>query len=163
QAQIISYEEYTPYGSTSYEAVRSQTETPKRYHYTGKERDQENGFTYHGSRYYAPWLGRWVSCDSGRPLADGANMYEFVKESPIVRFDPDGMSGIKVTEADVSLRFSNILVELNWAFATEVRISVNVGGISVKTIADYYGHPPGQPNKLWHFEIKIDDQSLPGA
>ena len=38
QAQIISYEEYTPYGSTSYQAVRSQTETPKRYRYTGKER-----------------------------------------------------------------------------------------------------------------------------
>src|SRR5262249_41842374 len=31
QAQIISYEEYTPYGSTSFQAVRSQTETPKRY------------------------------------------------------------------------------------------------------------------------------------
>ena len=28
QAQIISYEEYSPYGSTSYQAVRSQTETP---------------------------------------------------------------------------------------------------------------------------------------
>ena len=31
QAQIVSYEEYFPYGSTSYQAVRSQTETPKRY------------------------------------------------------------------------------------------------------------------------------------
>ena len=36
KAQIISYEEYTPYGSTSYQAVRSQTETPKRYRYTGR-------------------------------------------------------------------------------------------------------------------------------
>jgi uncharacterized protein RhaS with RHS repeats len=58
QAQIISYEEYTPYGSTSYQAVRSQTETPKRYRYTGKERDEESGLYYHGARYYAPWLGR---------------------------------------------------------------------------------------------------------
>ena len=41
-AQVISYEEYTPYGSTSYQAVRSQTETPKRYRYTGQERDEEN-------------------------------------------------------------------------------------------------------------------------
>ena len=63
QAQIISYEEYTPYGSTSYQAVRSQTETPKRYRYTGKERDEESGLNYHGARYYAPWLGRWMSCD----------------------------------------------------------------------------------------------------
>src|SRR5205823_2920888 len=58
QAQIISYEEYTPYGSTSYQAVRSQTETPKRYRYTGKERDEESGFEYHSARYYLPWLGR---------------------------------------------------------------------------------------------------------
>ena len=43
QAHIISYEEYTPYGSTSYQAVRSQIETPKRYRYTAKERDEENG------------------------------------------------------------------------------------------------------------------------
>ena len=63
QAQIISYEEYSPYGSTTYQAVRSQTETPKRYRYTGKERDEESGLYYHGARYYAPWLGRWVSCD----------------------------------------------------------------------------------------------------
>src|SRR5262249_131719 len=59
RAQIVSYEEYYPYGSTSYQAVRSKTETPKRYRYTGKERDEENGLYYHGARYYACWLGRW--------------------------------------------------------------------------------------------------------
>lgn len=57
QGQIISYEEYYPYGSTAYQAVRSQTETPKRYRYTGMERDEESGFYYHGARYYAPLLG----------------------------------------------------------------------------------------------------------
>ena len=60
-AQIISYEEYYPYGSTSYQAVRSQTETAKRYRYSGKERDDESGLDYHGARYYAPWLGRWAN------------------------------------------------------------------------------------------------------
>src|SRR5262249_52393276 len=63
QAQIITYEEYTPYGSTAYQAMRSQTETPKRYRYTGKERDEESGLYYHGARYYASWWGRWVSPD----------------------------------------------------------------------------------------------------
>ena len=60
---VVSYEEYFPYGSTSYRAVRSQTETPKRYRYTGKERDEESGLDYFGARYYAPWLGRWTSPD----------------------------------------------------------------------------------------------------
>ena len=43
--QIISYEEYYPYGSTSYQAGRSAAEVSlKRYRYTGKERDEETGF-----------------------------------------------------------------------------------------------------------------------
>jgi hypothetical protein len=46
QAQIISYEEYAPYGSSTYQAVRSRTETPKRYRYTGKERDEESRLYY---------------------------------------------------------------------------------------------------------------------
>src|SRR2546430_3385266 len=63
QAQIVTYEEYTPYGSTSDQAVRSQMDVPKRYCYTGTERDEESGFYYHGARYYAPWLGRWTASD----------------------------------------------------------------------------------------------------
>lgn len=62
QAAIISYEEYYAYGSTSYQAGPNAAEVSlKRYRYTGKERDEESGFYYHGARYYAPWLGRWVS------------------------------------------------------------------------------------------------------
>src|SRR5262249_19647867 len=39
-AAIFSYEEYYPYGSTSYQAVRSTAEVSlKRYRYIGKERD----------------------------------------------------------------------------------------------------------------------------
>ena len=63
QAQVISYEEYAPYGSSMYQAVRSRLETAKRYRYAGKERDEESGLYYNGARYYAPWLGRWVSPD----------------------------------------------------------------------------------------------------
>lgn len=72
-AQIISYEEYTPFGSTAYQGVRSQLETPKRYRFTGKERDEATGFNYHGARYYAPWLARWISCDPA-PLLGQASM-----------------------------------------------------------------------------------------
>jgi RHS repeat-associated protein len=86
QARIISYEEYTPYGSTSYQAVRSQTETPKRYRYTGKERDEESGLYYHGARYYAPWLGRWTSCDQ----VTHVNLFVYCVCNPISLHDPDG-------------------------------------------------------------------------
>lgn len=96
QAQIISYEEYFPFGNTSYQAVRSQYETPKRYRYTGKERDEETGLYYHGARYYAPWLGRWISPDP-IGIEDGLNLYRYVKNSPIVKIDPMGTDDEEVT------------------------------------------------------------------
>lgn len=97
QAQIISYEEYTPYGSTSYQAVRSQTETPKRYRYTGKERDDETGLTYHGARYYAPWLGRWVSADPAG-MAEGLNAYWYGRDNPARMIDSDGKQATVVEQ-----------------------------------------------------------------
>ena len=101
KAQIISYEEYFPYGSTSYQAVRSKTETPKRYRYTGKERDEENDLSYHGARYYAPWLGRWTSCDP-EDLADGVNVYAYTRNNPVARNDQTGTNG--QTSQDVAGR-----------------------------------------------------------
>ncbi|MER9203433.1 FG-GAP-like repeat-containing protein [Mesorhizobium sp. M0933] len=90
QAQLISYEEYHPYGSTAYQASRSQTETPKHYRFTGKERDEETGLSYHGARYYALWLGRWVSCDPAG-MATGINLFLYSEASPICLADYDGM------------------------------------------------------------------------
>ncbi len=97
EAQIISYEEYTAYGSTSYQAVRSRTDAPKRYRYTGMERDDESGLSYHTARYYAPWLGRWCSVD---PLvADGAHeAYTFVANRPSIMVDTDGKDATVVFE-----------------------------------------------------------------
>lgn len=92
QAQIITYEEYFPYGATSYQAVRSQTDTPKRYRYTGKERDEETDLYYHGARYLAPWLGRWTSCDP-KGMVDGPNLYAYVRDNPARMSDPGGTQG----------------------------------------------------------------------
>ncbi|MEJ0028915.1 MAG: RHS repeat-associated core domain-containing protein [Bacteroidota bacterium] len=89
QSQIVTYEENSPFGSSTYQAVRSQTETPKRYRYTGKERDEESGLYYHGARYYAPWLGRWTACDP-LYLKDTSNLYVYSLNNPVVAKDPTG-------------------------------------------------------------------------
>lgn len=88
--QLISYEEYHPYGTTAYQAARTAAEVSvKRYRYTGRERDEETGLYYSGARYFAPWLGRWLNCDPVR-LAGGINLYAFARGSPVRYRDPRG-------------------------------------------------------------------------
>ena len=110
QAQIISYEEYTPYGSTSYQALH-QVETPKRYRFTAKERDEETGFSYNGARYYAPWLGRWMNCDP-TGLKDGVNHYVYVGSNPICLIDPAGTDGREPNIAQMERRLKEINAEI---------------------------------------------------
>ena len=71
EAKLISYE-YFPFGSSSYRAVDNGSEIPKRYRYTGKERDDETGL-YYRARYYACWLGRWTSLDPSGSAADSTH------------------------------------------------------------------------------------------
>jgi RHS repeat-associated protein len=101
-AQLISYEEFFPFGSTSYQAVASQTDVPKRYRFSGMELDDETGLYHMGARYYAPWLGRWTATDplvvrsggkevpsSGRSLTDTSSgkKDDPRKETPSKRID----------------------------------------------------------------------------
>ncbi len=91
---LISYEEYHPYGTTAFQAGHSGAEVSlKRYRYTGKERDEETGLYYHGARYYAPWLGRWTSCDPVGIL-DGLNIYAYTRGNPVSSSDPDGRAEV---------------------------------------------------------------------
>ena len=89
-ARLISYEEYHPYGTSSYHATNGEIEVNiKRYRYTGKERDQETGLYYHGARYYASWLGRWIASDPAE-LVDGCCLYKYVLNNPVLLQDPTG-------------------------------------------------------------------------
>jgi RHS repeat-associated protein len=103
QAQVISYEEYYPYGSTSYQAVNKEINpTTKRYRYTGKERDDETGLCYHGARYYAPWLARWTTVDPAG-IVDGVNLYAYGRLRPIALVDSAGTQAVVPTAHELEL------------------------------------------------------------
>jgi RHS repeat-associated protein len=131
QAQIVSYEEYTAFGSTSYQAVRSQRETPKRYAYTGKEHDEENGLHYYGARYYACWLGRWASTDPAvfHPVNSNTHAnssaktpdhhhcccspYVYVDNRPTIAVDPDGRDAVYITYPEYRAKVSLNKIGIN--------------------------------------------------
>jgi len=86
-----SYEEYHPYGSTAWWAGDSALVGQKRYKYTGMERDEETGLQCHGVRYYAVWLGRWMSADP-IGLGDGVNRYGYCHGGAINGSDAEGLA-----------------------------------------------------------------------
>ena len=145
--EVLAYEEYFPFGATSYQAVASQSDVARRYRFTGKERNEENGLYYHGARYYAPWLGRWTACDA-QDSDSKSNLYLYVNNNPVVKNDPDGQSGVKFNLSDeddanlsaatkamadrMSSEFQNV-----FGIATEVRPitkKVSTGGCGVFNI-----------------------------
>jgi RHS repeat-associated protein len=88
-AEVAGYEEYSPYGATTYQARDPQLEEPRRYRHAGKERDDESGLYYYGTRYYAPWLARWCAADRAG-IEGGMSLYVYVHGNPITFEDPDG-------------------------------------------------------------------------
>jgi RHS repeat-associated protein len=91
-AKIITEEAYHPYGTTAWWRAAPSTEVPpKRYRYTGMERDEETGLSYHSARYYAPWLGRWCAAD---PIgaAGGLNLFSYAALRPSVTTDRSGLA-----------------------------------------------------------------------
>jgi RHS repeat-associated protein len=128
-SEIITYEEYHPYGTSSYQAVRNQTVTPKRYRYTGKERDEESGLYYHGARYYGSWLGRWCSPDPS-PKSRIGNPYEYVRQNPIKFLDPNGMA-----------ERPSLLDQIATSAAAAVLLGLR-SGLSVS-----FGNPPTEANQ----------------
>ena len=93
---LVNREEYTPYGETSFGSFAR-----KRYRFTGKERDEESGLSYHGARYYTPWLGRWTAADPAG-MVDGLNLYRYSKNAPLNWADPSGLDPVPPNIANMS-------------------------------------------------------------
>ncbi|MFM0336015.1 RHS repeat domain-containing protein [Paraburkholderia fungorum] len=89
-ANVLTVEEYYPYGGTAVWAGKNDSEVKYKYvRYSGKERDT-TGLYYYGYRYYAPWLGRWINPDPAGSI-DGPNLFRMVRNNPITLSDPDGL------------------------------------------------------------------------
>lgn len=109
---VISYEEYHPFGTTSYSAGRNDTETSlKRYKYIGKERDEETGLYYYGARYYAAWLCRFVSVDPLQFKYPHYTPYQYAGNKPISFIDLDGLEEAKQICRVFHLPYQDIVMQ----------------------------------------------------
>jgi len=91
--QLVSREEYYPYGGTAVWAAQSDLEVKyKITRYSGRERDASGLYDY-GFRYYAPWLGRWLNPDPGSTV-DGLNLFRMARNNPATLWDNSGLSPV---------------------------------------------------------------------
>jgi RHS repeat-associated protein len=152
-SKVISYEEYFPYGATSYQAVRAGLNAnPKRYRFTGKERDEENGLYYHGARYYASWLGRWSSCDPDE-LRDGHNLYAMTKLNPIRFTDTTGLDSTETTYTSPAIRETLKTYGIPHLEQLKIEALNEFGDVITEARPDYFFADP-KTNKLVIVEAK---------
>ncbi|HHL2458341.1 TPA: RHS repeat domain-containing protein [Yersinia enterocolitica] len=91
KGEIISQEEYYPFGGTAIFASPHALEVKyKTVRYSGKERDA-TGLYYYGLRYYIPWLGRWLNADPAGTI-DGLNLYRMCRNNPVRYVDHNGLA-----------------------------------------------------------------------
>ncbi|HHH30495.1 MAG TPA: hypothetical protein ENK57_19435, partial [Polyangiaceae bacterium] len=90
-AQLLSYEEHFPYGRTAFVAGTAVTEVAFRTRrFVGKDQDDATGFYVFQYRYYAPFIGNWVSPDPAGEV-DGPNRYAYARNNPTTLVDLDGL------------------------------------------------------------------------
>ena len=101
-ADLISYEEYYPFGASSYRAGRAVAEVGlKRYRYVGKEFDNNTGLYEYGARYYASWLCRFVSVDDLKDEYPFYTPFQYAGNKPVTYFDLDGLEENKSFVNDI--------------------------------------------------------------
>lgn len=105
-ANVVSDEEYYPYGDTAiFSAASAEEKALKAYRYVGKERDAATGLYYFGARYYAAGFTRWLSADPAG-FSDGTNLYLYVGANPVTYTDPSGLGRVVKSVATVKADLS---------------------------------------------------------
>ena len=88
---VSQHLQYLPYGELFAEQRDNTARYYTPYKFSGKEKDEETGYSYFGARYYMPELSIWSAVD---PMADERTWlspYNYCQNNPVMLVDPDGM------------------------------------------------------------------------
>ena len=104
----IQFLHYLPFGETAIDQRATRWNAP--YTFSGKEKDEETGYSYFGARYYNSDLSIWLSVD---PMADKyphQSNYVYCSNNPLRIIDPDGMDEY---EFDTKGKLMNVIENEN--------------------------------------------------
>ena len=147
-AAVITYEEYFPFGGSSFIAGDDAKDVSiKTHRFCGKERDEFTGFYYFGFRYYASWLGRWISPDPIGPK-DDLNLYRYVRNNPVSLYDQDGLQAQSATFEgfvpydDIPAEFGQVskTERFTWATTTDKGVEFKVAHSAKEFVAYVKAH-----------------------
>ncbi|MBT3801648.1 MAG: RHS repeat-associated core domain-containing protein [Bacteroidetes bacterium] len=134
-AAIISFEEYHPFGTTSYRSGVSETEvSQKRYKYVGKERDEETGLYYYGARFYSAWLCRFVRVDPLATMFPFYSPYQYAGNKPINSIDLDGLESKNFQEEEKGQQKVSKIESKGLEMAKEPKYQKNRAYIPLKDV-----------------------------
>ena len=77
-------------------SIKSTTSYAPRYTFSGKERDEETGYSYFGARHYHPALSIWLSVDPMSDKYPGVSPYAYCGNNPVKLVDPDGREWVDI-------------------------------------------------------------------
>ena len=81
---------YKPWGELFVSQPTADPANATRYTFSGKERDEETGYSYFGSRYYNSSLSIWLSVDPMSDKYPSTSPYTYCGNNPVRLVDPDG-------------------------------------------------------------------------
>jgi RHS repeat-associated protein len=90
--EAVQHLQYLPFGEP-YVDQRT-TGWQARHTFSGKERDEETGYSYFGARYYDSDLSVWLSVDPMASKYPSLSPYVYCMNNPIRLVDPNGMEVI---------------------------------------------------------------------
>ncbi|MGE0791303.1 MAG: SpvB/TcaC N-terminal domain-containing protein [Sandaracinaceae bacterium] len=149
--EYLSYEEHFPFGRTSFVAGDAVREVRLRtIRFAGKDQDDATGFYCFQYRYYAPFIGNWVSPDPAGEI-DGPNLYAYAGNNPVNVVDPDGLqtalaTGPVIEDEQQALAFYNrtyarfhmrVLTDLEPLAGHPGQWTVAAGGVREMTEAEW--------------------------
>jgi RHS repeat-associated protein len=100
--------------------------------FTGHYFHQASGLNLAMYREYSPTLGRWINRD---PIAEkgGPNLYAYVNDEPINRFDPLGLEGVFSISFHELSSGSDVTIKFKCANCTKIELRQEIMGMVPKT------------------------------